>query len=320
MRRQRQPGLAWIAILVALACVVRAVRPSEAEAKPEGAGPLLWRIERQPPSYLYGTVHLPDPRLLRLPAPVRAALDGADVVYTEVRMDDAMQAEAARRALLPGDQTLSDVLPAAVLADLEGYLESRGLPPAAFARMQIWAVSSALPLLGWAERMQRHELLDQYLASQAKARGARTEALETLAGQIEALESMGRAAEVELLQATLVQLRDGEKRGVDPMEELLQVYLRGDLAELEATAFDRLRLSAQRRQQVMDALVYTRNEGMAKAIGAALEREPKASQFFAAGALHFTGERGVVALLRGRGLRVERVGSASGAGAPAATR
>jgi uncharacterized protein len=307
----RRGGFAWIALVLVLAWLGAPL----AAPQPEPRGPLLWRIERQPPSYLFGTIHLPDPRVLSLPPPVRAALDGAAVVHTEVRMDAGMQAEAARLALLPGDETLADVLPAAALADLQDYLASRSLPLVVFSRMRVWAVASALPLLGWAERMQRHEVLDQYLASQATARGARNDALETIGSQVEAIESMGREAEVELLQSTLRQLRDGEKRGVDPMEELLQVYLKGDLAELESTAFASLRLSPERRTQVLDALVYTRNVGMADRIRAALEREPKASHFFAAGALHFTGDRGVIALLRSSGLRVERVPAA-----PPATR
>ncbi len=298
-------GLAWLVAPVAA-------------REPQQRGPRLWRIEGQPPSYLFGTVHLPDPRVLRLPPPVRAALDGADVVHTEVRMDAAMRAEALRLALLPGEQTLSDVLPEEVRADFEDFLTARSIPPAAFSRMRIWAVASALPLLGWSDRMQQYEVLDQYLASQATARGARTGALETLAAQIGALESMGREGEVELLKATLAQLRDGERRGVDPMEELLQIYLRGDLAELEAAAFSSFRLSPERREQVLEALVYKRNAGMADRIRVALEREPGASHFFAAGALHFAGDRSVVALLQSRGLRVERV--AAGARAPAATR
>lgn len=302
-------GFVSLGVALGLALALAWLGAQSAASAPgsEPSGPLLWRIERQPPSYLFGTAHLPDARLLRLAPPVRAALERADVVYTEVRMDPETQADAARRALLPDSQTLADVLPAPVLADLEAYLASRRVPAGAFSRLRIWAVATALPLIGWAERMQQNELLDQYLASQARARGVRTEALETVALQIEALESMGREAEVELLQATLFQLRDGESRGVDPMEELLQAYLRGNLSELEATAFGNFRLTPRRRQQVMEALLYRRNEGMAGRIAAALAREPQVSHFFAAGALHFSGDRSVVALLRSRGVRVERV-------------
>jgi uncharacterized protein YbaP (TraB family) len=307
-------GVVWVGLALALTWLGARSVASE----PEPSAPLLWRIEREPPSYLFGTVHLPDARLLRLAAPVRAAFERADVVHTEVRMDAETQADAARRALLPGSQTLAEVLPGPVLVDLERYLASQHVPVAALSRLRIWAVVTALPLLGWAERMQQHELLDQYLASQARARGARTEALETVASQIDALESMGREAEVELLQATLYQLRDGQRRGVDPMEELLRAYFRGDLAELEAMAFGKFRLTPQRRKQVMEALVYKRNEVMATRIAAALERDPQASQFFAAGALHFSGDRSVVALLRSRGVRVDRV--RAGTAPPAATR
>jgi hypothetical protein len=52
---------------------------------------LLWKIEGASgePSYVFGTMHVADVRILALPAPVRASFDGAKHFATEVTLDSA---------------------------------------------------------------------------------------------------------------------------------------------------------------------------------------------------------------------------------------
>src|ERR671927_413740 len=54
--------------------------------------PFLWRIDGPVPSYLYGTVHVPDPRVLELPEVVRKAFDASDVFNAEIPLDPETQA------------------------------------------------------------------------------------------------------------------------------------------------------------------------------------------------------------------------------------
>ena len=63
--------------------------------------PFLWRIEGTAPSYLYGTVHVPDPRVLELPEIVRRAFDASDVFNAEIPLDPATQAGMLARIMLP---------------------------------------------------------------------------------------------------------------------------------------------------------------------------------------------------------------------------
>ena len=64
---------------------VEAQRPAQAEkvaTLDKVVRPFLWRIEGPVPSYLYGTIHLPDDVLTALPARVAAWLaDGDDVRF-----------------------------------------------------------------------------------------------------------------------------------------------------------------------------------------------------------------------------------------------
>src|ERR1041385_2813329 len=73
--------------------------------------PFLWRIEGRVPSYLFGTFHLPDPRVTTLHPAVEQALANCDALFTEVPMDYKPTAKEAAQLLLPPDKQLSDVLP-----------------------------------------------------------------------------------------------------------------------------------------------------------------------------------------------------------------
>src|SRR5690606_16831784 len=57
---------------------------SEAAATLNGKG-LLWKLEKpgEMPSFLFGTMHLTDPRVVTLPPAAQKAFDGADTVIIE---------------------------------------------------------------------------------------------------------------------------------------------------------------------------------------------------------------------------------------------
>src|SRR5437773_1181942 len=57
--------------------------------------PFLWRIEGPVPSYLYGTIHLPDSRVLDMPEVVRQAIAASDGIFTELPIDATLKVAAA---------------------------------------------------------------------------------------------------------------------------------------------------------------------------------------------------------------------------------
>src|ERR1700675_4439038 len=80
--------------------------------------PFLWRIEGPVPSYLYGTVHVPDPRVLELPEVVRRAFDASDVFNAEIPLDAATQAGLLGKVMLPAGQDLRKIAGEEVFARL----------------------------------------------------------------------------------------------------------------------------------------------------------------------------------------------------------
>jgi len=283
--------------------------PGAEPTPPAGAArrPFLWRIERQPPAYLFGTIHLPDARVLDLPASVESAFEQADVLYTEVPMDWSSRLEAMKLSMYEGATTLKTVLPDDLYRRLSTFVDSKGIPFILLSRYKIWAVAASLPLLDQMSQAEGRQVLDLYLAERADAEQKQTDALETVASQVAVMESMGDQGQLSMLRQTLDYLERTQGTGQDVVEELILAYLSGDDERLLALADAQMDASNSLTPQVKEALLYARNRSMSETILKKLAERPDQSHFFAVGVLHYPGERGIVQLLRERGEKLSRV-------------
>src|SRR5262250_1340896 len=103
MKRRRSLGLFACTFLI-----ISLVAPISAQIRATEK-PFLWRINGPVPSYLYGTIHVPDRRVLELPDVVRRALESADVFNAEIPLDAATQAGLMSKVMLPQGQDLRQV-------------------------------------------------------------------------------------------------------------------------------------------------------------------------------------------------------------------
>ena len=269
--------------------------------------PFLYRIDSATPSYLYGTIHLPDPRVLALPRVVRRALDESAVFCSEVRMDADTAARAAAAAQLPGHNTLRDVLPTELYARAEAYLAARDLDIERFARLKVWAFAGLLPSLDRPEAPAGAPSLDALLRQRAARAGKRLDALEKAGDQIALIDSVGLSGQRRMLEQSLDYLEALEPGEPGPVERITRAYLEGDEQSLVRVAFEYVDLEDPQSAEFMEALLDRRNLGMASGIERRLLANPELGYFFAVGALHVPGPEGVVKLLEKRGFRVERV-------------
>src|SRR5215471_8695107 len=95
-RRRTRSCMRWVlAGLVLAGWAIGASARGQALAIQPTQKPFLWRIEGPVPSYLYGTIHIPDQRVLAIPDVVKKAMAVSDAVYTEVPFDsNSLQAAA----------------------------------------------------------------------------------------------------------------------------------------------------------------------------------------------------------------------------------
>ena len=210
--------------LVAVNALLLVLTPaiSAGEVQPTDS-PFLWMIGEEPPSFLYGTIHLPDERVLALPDVVLAAFDAADAVYTEIPMDPATQMSAATMIMLEGDQTLADLLPAPLYARCDSFLGTRGYSMAMLSKIKVWALAAQLGLLDYIQQFSTGQVLDVYLYARAGEEGKELGGLETVESQVVAMDGIALEDQIALLADGIDDIADAEARGTHPVEELLEL-------------------------------------------------------------------------------------------------
>ncbi len=300
------PLLMTLAGLVAPPVLVGA----DAETAAPADRPFLWKIDAETPSYLFGTIHLPDARVVSLEKSVETALDGADVVLTEIPLDGTTQSKMLGAAMLTGEETLADLLPEKLFQRTAKYLESKGFVIQPFLKMKVWVLSTQLSMLDYLPQMMTTPPLDMQIYRRAEAMGKTVGGLETIEEQLGVFEGLTLDEQIALHVQAMDQLEEAAARNSSPARELVEIYLLGDGAALLEKMNEAIDESDPAAAKFMKALVTDRNVRMADRIAKKIAAEPGRGFFFAIGAAHMPGEDGIVALLRQAGFSVSRVGGA----------
>ena len=142
--------------------------------------PALIELDTEPPSWLFGTIHLPDPRVTRLHPDAARAFEQADAVYTEVPMDSKSTMQMGLASLRSDGRTLRDVVTRATWQRLDERLKRihPQLGAALLLPMKTWAVYGGLLL--FESQMQHSDLrpLDWQLYRKAVEAGKAVGGLE----------------------------------------------------------------------------------------------------------------------------------------------
>ena len=289
----------------------------EAAAIPNGEG-LLWRISKQglPDSYLFGTMHVTDPRVLNLPANAQAAFDGATSLVIETT--DVLDPAKASAAMLKRPElmmfvdgsNLEQLIPADDLPMVKDELSKRGMPLGAVKMMKPWMLAAMLatPACEASRKSQGVEILDINLATRAKNAGKPVEGLETMEEQIGAMASLPMKDHIKSFVETL-RMADTTD---DVFETMIALYSEGNTARIMPALS--VALEAESKPESADDLatqaafeekmITGRNTTMASRLP---EHLAKGGAFVAIGALHLAGELGVIEQLRKGGYTLSAV-------------
>ncbi len=260
---------------------------------------LLWKVESSghDASYLFGTIHLEDERVTRLPAPVRQAFDGADAVTLEMVMDPMALINMSMAMMLTDGRDLRAIVGDRLYQRVIKAMAARSMPEMVVAQMKPWAVATTLIT----PESSTGAVLDMQLYQQAVAAGKTVDGLESAEEQMQVFDGMSEKLQTEMLQDTLDNLVNIQAQ----YQTLLEAWLQRDLGKL-------MRLNQQYLKQssadVADSfnrrVIVDRNHRMAERIESRLK---KGNHFIAVGALHLPGEEGLLNLLSQRGYRLSRV-------------
>jgi uncharacterized protein YbaP (TraB family) len=284
---------------------------AEAAETLNGKG-LLWKIERDGrTSYLFGTMHMTDPRVTSLTPAAREAFDASDTVVietTDVLDKTRMMAVLMKKpelTMFTDGTTLTSLLPPEDVEEVKKALDERGIPPASVAKMKPWMLSAmlALPACELARQAGGAPVLDVKLAEDAKAAGKSLEGLETATSQLEAMASLPMDFHVKGLVDTL-KLGD---RMDDVIETMIMLYVNGDTGTV--WPLFRAALPSEDEDEpgyaaFEETMITARNKAMVERAKPILAN---GKAFMAVGALHLPGPEGLIELFRKNGFTVTAV-------------
>jgi uncharacterized protein YbaP (TraB family) len=297
MRTQNQfdrPGLGrWFLIV----CLLLLQGTAVAEI-PFGEG-ILFRIEKgdNQPSYLFGTVHLEDERVLKLPQPVRSAFDESRTVVLEITLDETSILAAAMGMFITDGRELRDLVGEDLYLRTVTVMESRGIPEVALRHYKPWSVMILLLV----PPPETGEFLDLVLYRTAQAEGKQLRALESVEEQLAVFDDISEDQQVKMLEETLNNLDELPTM----FTKMLDVYLARDLAGLVELNEAYQKLGDQKLNRMFqERLIDSRNKRMVERLHPMLE---EGGLFIGVGALHLPGEVGILNLLDSAGYRIEAV-------------
>jgi len=274
---------------------------AQAKAKQIQAAPSLWHIQgEQGEIYLLGSVHVLPPNIAwRTPA-IANALSRSDVFVFEVPQDQSAMTELntliQAKGFLPDGESLRRQLPPAALPDYDAAVQASGLPPAMVEHERPWLAGLQMMFAQIGKlKFAADSGVDSLLMSDAAKDQKQMRYLETVAEQFALLAPDDRRLELQEFESSLRDLRDvaGE------LAPMVKAWSAGDQVALDKVINGDLDEFPQARKLLLD----DRNARWAPKLETMLKE--KHVFFVTVGAGHLTGPKGVPALLRKDGFKVE---------------
>jgi len=265
---------------------------------------LLWRVDYRdkPESHVFGTIHVADPRLAALPAPVARAFDAARSLTVEFSANRYTRQRFLAAAMLPEGRSLVAMIGARDFERVVERLAPAGLSRDFIGRLKPWGVLVNLRNPRGAE-LGAAPTLDEQLYTRARSRRLALQALESVEEQIFTFDEFPVASQIALLRHAL----DNHDALVEMSGRTLEAYLARDLDGIWRVHEDFVRAHPQiaaHNAIFVKRVVFDRSVVMAFR----MQRELRLGRAFVAlGALHLHGARGVLNLLEQDGFRVRRI-------------
>lgn len=280
---------------------------------------LLYKISGnglEKPSYIIGTHHLANVGFVNQINGVTEALTETDQVYGELVWDTMTNIDslkAVQNAMtLPAGKTIKDYLTPDEYKRLDAFMVAKmgtGLSnPMVVSKMgnltPMALVTQFQLLLFMTKHMGEFDpssTFDQYFQAQAKKNGLPCGGLETLQKQINVLytgKPMSR--QVEELMCFI----DNENFNSQMMEDLTSAFYAQNLETLKQVMDRKLGGKCDSTPEEEDMLINNRNADWVAKMPGIMTSKPT---FFAVGAAHLPGDKGVLQLLRNAGYTIEGV-------------
>ncbi len=260
---------------------------------------LLWKIEGNgitEASYLYGTIHLIDSESYFLPSGTLAAIDNTKKMVFEIDMNEMSDMgnmmSIMNQAFMSDGKTLKDLISEDDYKMVDAHFAKIGMPLMMLERMKpmfltVFASGDMDPsgLQNGSMKSYEMEFMDIAKSSSKPMAG-----LETIEFQMSVFDSIPYLAQAEMLIET-IKLGDS---GSDQMKEMVEMYKAQNINAMISMITD----EDEQMSEYEDILLSKRNKAWISGMRKMMSEMPT---FFAVGAGHLAGDKGVINLLKNEG-------------------
>jgi len=269
----------------------------EIQAQSAADNSLLWEISGNglaKPSYLYGTVHIICKKDFLMSDSLKKKFSGADKLYLEVDMDDpSMNMKMLKLSMLQGKK-LSDFFNKEDYEKLNVFFrDSIGMPLTMFNTMKPFVLFSFISLKTL--NCSDQESYEMAFVKMAKDQSKEVLGLETIEEQMKIFDDMPDTVQANMLMRYANEFYEQKEE----FAKMIALY-----KEQNLTAIYNQTMSSPDIAGSEDVLLFNRNKRWIPAMEAAMK---DSKVFFAVGAGHLAGEKGVINLLRAKGYTVKAV-------------
>ncbi len=259
---------------------------------------LLWEIKapnQSKPSYLFGTIHLICPADFSLSDSLKLAISKTEQVALEVDMDDPNMMAAMMKSMNMSDgNELKKLVTEAEYNKLsQFYKDSVGVGLAMFERVKPFVLMGPLFNAVLACQPQSYEMS---LVELAKKQKAEVIGLETIDEQMALFDSVPYKDQMKIIMTMI----DSLPQAREEFKGLIKMYKTQNVNDLYKLTL-KSEFGLEGNEEV---LLFARNQKWIGRIQKIIAEKPT---FFAVGAAHLGGERGVIALLRKEGYMVRAI-------------
>lgn len=260
---------------------------------------LLWEISGKgstDTSYLFGTIHIRDKRVFNLGDSTYYAINKTRALFGELNIQNKSEIKKyASDIMMPAGTSLKTLLSASDYKVVKKYCKKHlGVYAILINKVKPIFISAVISsnLLKKDEKNELDTYLQEYAAKQGKTIGG----LETVKEQMAVLNKLSLQEQANIL---LDQITNIEEEKV-MMEHMLQIYLSESLDSLDVL----VQSDSSSSEEFDEAILNERNKIMVERMETQIRNQPT---FFAVGAAHLAGDKGLIMLLRKKGYNVRPV-------------
>ena len=267
------------------------------------------------PSYIIGTYHFADVKFTDSIPGLKKALDETQLVYGELRMTDMMNPDSLMKIqtamLMPEGKKFTDLLTAEQTDRLNAFM--KGLMGVDMTNPMVGPQLAPMTPQALITQFQTIMCLkngggfdpangfDDYFQKQAVAAGKSVFGLETLDFQARVLfKSTSLERQTELLMC----LVDNAETYNAITTDMIKAFYAQNLDEVQKVIDRKHGTTCDDTKEEQETMILGRNDNWMKLMPAIMASKPT---FFAVGAAHLTGDRGLLKQLRDAGYSVEGV-------------